>query len=379
MIRFTWLRFRAEAAIACGVLVVVAAILALTGFHMASVYNTAVAGCRSRGDCAAVLQAFPPAPDRTVWSLADDLVVAFPGVVGVFWGAPLIAREFETGTFRLAWTQGISRSRWLAAKLGVVGAVAMIVAGLLSALVTWWSRPLGRASLLDRLSYGAFHTSGIVPVGYTAFAFALGVLAGLLIRRTLPAMAVTLIIFAGVQFAVPVYLRPHLIPPVTTTAPLNVASVVEWGVTDAGRPGGGNLFVATAPSVPGAWMVSSEIVTPAGRPAATEPATAACGANATRQSCQTYVAGLRLRQVLTYQPASRYWPLQWYETGIYLAAALLLAGLCFLSIRRGRPAGKSPAPVRSAPGCPPRAAAAQPGQAAGSGSIRAVRSGRGTS
>jgi ABC-type Mn2+/Zn2+ transport system ATPase subunit len=62
-----------------------------------------------------------------------------------------------------------------------------------------------------------------------------------------------------------------------------------------------------------------------------------------------------------------------------LAAALLLAGLCFVSIRPGRPAGKSPAPVRSARGCPPRTAAAQPGQAAGSGSIRAVRSGRGTS
>jgi ABC-2 family transporter protein len=339
MIRFTWLRFRAQAAVAFGALVVVAIILALTGFHMAAVYNAAVVSCQSRGDCAAVLHAFPPAPDRTVWGLTDDLVTLVPGLIGIFWGAPLVAREFETGTFRLAWTQGISRTRWLAVKLGVVGALSMIVAGLLSALATWWSRPLEQASLLHRIELASFHAGGIVPVGYTAFAFALGVTAGLLIRRTLPAMAVTLVIFAAVQFAVPVYLRPHLIPPVTTTAPLNVASVVEWGVTEAGQPGGGNLFVATAPSVPGAWMVSSEIVTPAGRPAATEPATSACGDNATMQSCQTYVAGLRLRQVETYQPASRYWPLQWYETGIYLAAALLLSGLCFLRIRRGRPAG----------------------------------------
>jgi hypothetical protein len=84
-------------------------------------------------------------------------------------------------------------------------------------------------------------------------------------------------------------------------------------------------------------MVSSEIVTPAGRPAATEPATPACGDNATTQSCQTYVATLHLRQEMTYQPASRYWPLQWLETAIYLAAALLLSGVCFLWIRRGRP------------------------------------------
>ena len=339
MIRFAWLRFRAQAAIGCGVLVVVAAILALTGFHLAAVYNTVVAPCQSRGDCAAVLRAFPPAPDRTVWGLMNDLVIAAPGLIGIFWGAPLVAREFETGTFRLAWTQGISRTRWLAVKLGVVGAVSMIVAGLLGALATWWSRPLEQASLLDRITLTSFHAGGIVPVGYTAFAFTLGVTAGLLIRRTLPAMAVTLVIFGAVQFAVPVYLRPHLIPPVTITAPLNVASVVEWGVTDAGQPGGGNLFVATVPSVPGAWMISSEIVTPAGRPAGTEPATAACGDNATTQSCQTYVAGLHLRQVETYQPGRRYWPLQWCETGIYLAAALLLAGLCFLRIRRGRPAG----------------------------------------
>jgi ABC-2 family transporter protein len=337
MIRFTWLRFRAQAAVAFGVLVVVAVILALTGFHLADVYNASVVPCQRYNNCAAALHAFPPAPDDTVRGLMDALVVAVPGLVGIFWGAPLVAREFETGTFRLAWTQGISRTRWLAVKLGVVGALSMSVAGLLSLLVSWWSRPIEQASLMDRITPASFHAGGIVPVGYAAFAFALGVTAGLLIRRTLPAMAVTLVIFAAVQLAVPVWVRPHLIPPVTTSAPLNQATVVEWGATDAGRPGGGNLFVASQPSVPGAWLLSSEIVTPAGRPADTEPATPACGGDATMQSCQTYVAGLHLRQEVTDQPAGRYWPLQWLETAIYLAAALLLSGLCFLRIRRGRP------------------------------------------
>jgi ABC-2 family transporter protein len=347
MIRFTWLRFRLQAAVAFGALVVVAVILALTGFHLADVYNTTVVPCQRHNDCAAVLQAFPPAPDRTVWGLMDALVTAAPGLMGIFWGAPLAAREFETGTFRLAWTQGISRTRWLAVKLGVVGALSMIVAGLLSALVTWWSSPIAQASLLDRITPVSFHAGGIVPVGYAAFAFALGVTAGLLIRRTLPAMAVTLVIFAAVQLAVPVWVRPHIIPPVTTSAPLNQATVVGWGATDAGRPGGGNLFVASQPSVPGAWLLSSEIITPAGRPADTEPATQACGGDATLHSCQTYAASLHLRQEVTYQPASRYWPLQWLESGIYLAAALLLSGLCFLRIRRGRPAGGD---VRRGPG-----------------------------
>ena len=339
MIRFTWLRFRTQAAIALGALVIIAAILALTGFHMADVYNTTVIPCHRDNDCAAVLQAFPPAPDRTVRGLTGALLIAVPGLIGLFWGAPLVAREFETGTFRLAWTQGISRTRWLAAKLGVVGAFSMIVAGMLSLMVTWWASPIDQA-YMDRMVPANFHATGIVPVGYAAFAFALGVTAGMFIRRTLPAMAVTLVIFAAVQLAVPAWVRPHLIPPVTTTSALNLGSAAGWGATNAGHGNGGQLFVQTQPYLPGAWMLSNEVITPAGRLASTEPGTQACGGGAsTTQSCHAYIATLHLRQEVTYQPASRYWPLQWLETAIYLAVALLLSGLCFLRIRRGRPAG----------------------------------------
>jgi hypothetical protein len=339
MIRFSWLRFRAQAAIALGALVIVAAILGLTGFHLADVYNNTVVPCHRYNDCAAVLQAFPPAPDDTVRGLMGTLLIAVPGLIGIFWGAPLVAREFETGTFRLAWTQGISRNRWLAAKLGLVGAFSLLVAGLLSLMVAWWSSPFDRA-YQNRITPGMFHQSGVVAIGYAAFAFALGVTAGMIIRRTLPAMAVTLVIFAAVQFAVPVWVRPHLIPPVTTTAALSLGSVVEWGATNAGRGGGGDLFIQTQPDVPGAWLLSNEVITPAGRSASTEPGTQACGGGAsTLQSCRAYLATLHLRQELSYQPASRYWALQWLETGMYLAGALLLSGLCFLRTRRGRPAG----------------------------------------
>jgi hypothetical protein len=212
-------------------------------------------------------------------------------------------------------------------------------------MVTWWSSPFDTAAM-DRLNPANFHSEGIVPVGYAAFAFALGFAAGMLIRRTLPAMAVTLVIFTAVQFAVPVWVRPHLIAPVQTSSALSMGTVVEMGYGDDG-----SLIVQTQPVIPGAWVLSNQIVTPAGRPASTEPATQACGGrSAPAQACPDYINSLHLRQTVTYQPLSRYWPLQWYETAIYLAVALILAGLCFLRIRPARPAERN---SRSAHPSPP--------------------------
>jgi hypothetical protein len=181
-----------------------------------------------------------------------------------------------------------------------------------------------------RLDPGIFAEGGIAPVGYAAFAFALGVTAGLLSRRTLPAMAVTLGIFvAVVWFAFPVLVRPHLLPPAQITVPLTATSINGFeGVGD------GRLLVQTAPPhLPGAWVLSSQLTTPGGRAVSTLPATRACASNASGQTCSTYVESLHLRQTVTYEPASRYWPLQWYETGIYLAVALALDGLCLWWIR----------------------------------------------
>jgi hypothetical protein len=326
MIRFTWLRFRAQAAVAVGALVIAAVVLAVTGAHLAHAYDTTVASCRPRGDCAAALDNFMPSGYGGLGNFVGILTFAVPGLIGLFWGAPLAAREFETGTFRLAWTQGVSRVRWLAIKIVVVGVAGMVVAGVLSLMVSWWSSPIW-AVYMDRLTPAQFGASGIAPIGYAAFAFALGVTAGLLIRRTLPAMVVTFVIFTAIQVGFPLLVRPHLIAPVTTASSLNVASLVETGIGP-----GGSLVVFTQPDIPGAWMLSSQIITPAGRPAASEPATKACGYNATHQGCDAYITRLHLRQTVTYQPASRYWAFQWYETAIFIALALILAGFCLWRI-----------------------------------------------
>ena len=342
MIRFTWLQFRTQALVALGALAILAVVVAATGIPLAHAYNTAVATCGPHPNCAA-LSAFPRNRYGSIRGLLSILVIAVPGVIGMFWGAPLAAREFETGTFRLAWTQGITRTRWLAAKIGLIGVFSMAVTGLLTLMATWWFSPFDTASM-DRLNPANFHSEGIVPVGYAAFAFALGFTAGMLIRRTLPAMAVTLVIFTAAQFAVPVWVRPHLVAPVQTSSALSMDAVVEMGSSN------GHLFVMAQPAIPGAWILSDQIVTPAGRPASTEPATEACGAQSPAiHACPDYINSLHLRETVTYQPLSHYWPLQWCETAIYFAVALILAGLCFLRIRPARSAERNYRNARPSP------------------------------
>jgi hypothetical protein len=47
----------------------------------------------------------------------------------------------------------------------------------------------------------------------------------------------------------------------------------------------------------------------------------------------THLDQLGVRDLLTYQPAGRYWPFQWYELAIFIVLALLLAGSCLWWVR----------------------------------------------
>jgi hypothetical protein len=274
------------------------------------------------------------------WLYLAGTVVLYltPVIIGIFWGAPLISRELETGTYRLAWTQSVTRTRWLAVKLGLAALASMATAGLLSLMVTWWSSPIDQLNVFNnyRLSPLEFATRDLTPVGYAAFALTLGVTIGVLLRRAVPAIAVTLAVFAAVQVAVPLEVRPYLIPPVRTVSPLSIGNITGTGDGGPGGPGGGapnpNLFVGTNVNIPGAWVYSSQVTAPDG---STDlgPEPQACRSGA-ENACNTALARLHLRQVVTYQPASRYWAFQCAETGLYLLLALLLAGFCIWRVNR---------------------------------------------
>ena len=226
MIRLTWLQFRTQAVTAAAALAAFAVLLAATGPHLASLYAADGLDSCHGSSCLSMAVYFSASlttgPYGVLFMLSTGIILLAPAVIGLFWGAPLIARELETGTAALAWNQSVTRTRWLAVKLAVGGLTAMAVTEALCLMQTWWAAPISQAvadgagrrrRLQGRFSQLNFATHGITPLGYAAFAFALGVTAGALIRRTIPAMAVTLAIFAALQVAMPLWVRPNLAPP----------------------------------------------------------------------------------------------------------------------------------------------------------------------
>jgi len=197
MIALAWRQFRLQAVVAFGILALVATVVLVTGSHLAALYDANVVPCANSHDCPTATAAFLRSDHFFQAALPPVLLVA-PALIGLFWGAPLVAREFETGTFRLVWTQGVSRRRWLLTRLALVGTASMAVTGLLSLLVGWWFSPIDRLNL-NRMSPSVFGVRGITPIGYAAFAFALGVTLGVLVRRTVPAMALTIVGFLGAR------------------------------------------------------------------------------------------------------------------------------------------------------------------------------------
>ena len=166
-----------------------------------------------------------------------------PALVGLFWGAPLVAAEAEAGTTQFAWMQSVTRRRWLAVKIGWMLLAAAVWGGVISALVTWWSGP-DNAEQLDAFNPGRFDIMGLVPVAYSLFAVALGIAAGAVTRRVLPAMAVTLAGFIAVRAVVALWLRPHYMSAVT----------VFYKATSGFTPAGSF------------WQLSSGIIGPDGQP-----------------------------------------------------------------------------------------------------------------
>ena len=319
-----WRQHRAQFYVGVALLAALAALLLTTGLQMASQYHSALAACVANHSCANL------ASTLFLGSHAVGFLVIMtlgaPALVGLFWGAPLVAAELETGTNQFAWMQSVTRKHWFAVKAGWMLLAAAVWGGVISALVTWWSGP-DNALQLDQFKPGRFDIMGIVPVAYALFAMALGICAGVLLRRTLPALAVTLAGFIAVRATVTLWLRPHYMSAVTVTynllrgfTPTGSYWQLGQGVLDPSghlvpQPNGSAAF-----GIPMGYL-----------PASCAPLNG--GATKVAPSCAQVLA--RFHGFVTYQPAGRYWAFQGIETGIFvLLAAILLTVAAVVLLRR---------------------------------------------
>jgi hypothetical protein len=324
--RMAWVTWRQHRLAFAGVAVlfsVAAAYLLVTGLQMRSAF-AAVAACHPSGStfCQAVahnfLNTYAPGVGATL-----ALLQILPALVGAFVGAPLLARELERGTYRYAWTQGFGRVRWTVAKLVLLASTVTIVGGVFSLLVTWYIQPDWAAGDNNGPLYPTiFDLRGIAIVVWMLAAFAIGALAGVVIRRVIPAMFATLAAWAGLAYVTGAFLRQHYLPPLTTTNP-NVqaqAWVLSQIWTRSGKPASLSMLNQTL------HAIDVQATTPQlFEPGPTTPP----GTDPVRYLMQH---GYTL--LTTYQPAGRFWTFQWIEGGWLLALCLLLLGVTVWLVRR---------------------------------------------
>ena len=324
----TWRQHRATLAGMALFLGALAVALWLAGRQLHHAYAAALVACHPASSlaCPGAVNAF----DGTNGFLANGLILqAVPVLIGAFAGAPVLARELETGTFRYAWTQGFGRWRWTLAKLVLLAVAVTIAAGLFSVLLSWYYQPYfvegnQATSLTEYTPFfpGLFDLRGIGFAAWTLAAFAIGALAGALIRRVVPAIAATLAAYAGLAFAAGAWLRPAYMTPVVTSN-LNVPGsawvMSQWWTKD------GRFAFAGWPSE----RLLNQFC-PAGPVGPVGP-----GGKSKALGLGECLSQHGYTQWTSYQPVSRFWPFQWIEGGWLLAlSVLLIAATVWLVHRR---------------------------------------------
>jgi hypothetical protein len=312
VIWLTWRQQRTETLIVAFVFALAAAALVPTGLHIAAVYDDkGIAACLAHSDtCGSTLDDF-----TRRWDSLVNLVAWFnlvPLVVGVLLATPLVL-EFERGTHRLAWTQSVTRGRWLTVRLASIG-LGVLGSGLaLTALMTWWRSPLDDVD--SRLGEG-FDFEGVMPTAYTLFAAALVIAVGVVLRRTATAIGIAVVAFFVLRIGILAWPRGHFLAPIHKT----------W-------------YGSEDPDLRGAWVMSEKhgfrvaagysndrsLIQSCFEKTATRSANAACLA---KHHVVEFTSAV-------YQPASRFWLFQGIEAGIFLGltAALVLFSVWWIRRR----------------------------------------------
>jgi ABC-type transport system involved in multi-copper enzyme maturation permease subunit len=297
MIWVSWRQHRSEAIACLGLLCALAVYAAVLGLSMRSSFGqNDLATCLARSQGAgcqngvySFMHSFGSLVNVGFWAV----LLLLPGLIGVVVGAPLLGREMEMGTWRLAWSQTVPRTRWLTIKLAVVVGGLMVLGAAMTVVITWYRAPMDR--LVGHFIHNAYDYEGFVLTAYILCAFGLGVLAGQLLRRSIPAMIAALVPWLALRIVVEFALRPHFMAPLTVTA----------FTRNCARGCGGQSGDFSVPAATG--RIGDLVVGHGGTGAI---------------------------QLTYYQPASRFWEFQSIEAGIFVALTLAALGAAVWLLHR---------------------------------------------
>ena len=321
----TWRQHRAALTGAAVFLGVISLYLLIMGLAINNAYAKVV-NCRpaSSGVCQQLAHDF----NRQYWGgggtgalsaggaqTVSSLMLVVPVLLGVFLGAPVLARELESGTFRFTWTQGCGRVRWAVAKLVLLAVVITAVTWAFTELFTWYYHAFLVDGQVSRLLPLAFGLLGVAFAAWTLAAFAIAVFFGALIRRTVPAMAATLATWTFLAIGTAVGLRQHYQAPLRTTA---------------ANPPSGSWVLGGVTTGPHGQVLNAEAVNQL-----VQHAPASVQNSPNPNALTNWLAQQGYTQWTSYEPASRFWHFQLIEAGWLVAlSAILIAATIWLVRRR---------------------------------------------
>jgi ABC-2 family transporter protein len=307
----------------------VAVYLWIVGLQLHHAYAAAIA-CHPAGSpaCQGLVNRF----NGMDTFLANGVVLqALPVLIGAFVGAPVLARELETGTFRYAWTQGFGRWRWTLGKLVPLAIAVTAATGAFSVLLSWLYQPYFAASdqalglsETSPFNTGLFDLREVAFPAWTLAAFAIGALAGMLIRRVVPAIAATLAVYAGLAFATGLFLREHYLTPLLTTnltVPGSAWIISQWWTKDG--------ITLSQSAIQQVMLPVFQRLMPA-----VPPDQVHLYKLPTFLNTEQYLTRHGYTYWTSYQPGSRFWPFQWIEGGWLLALSVLLIAATVWLVRR---------------------------------------------